>query len=145
MFDLFLNRLKLLQQDQKSLWGIMTPQHMVEHLILSFQMSNGKLKLKCITHPDKLPSLKRFLLSERPLPKEYINPYIGPNLLPLKCPGIEDAVENLGEEINHHIDFFKLNQNVKTVHVNFGELNKHEWDQFHSKHFTHHLAQFNLI
>ena len=123
----------------------MTPQHMVEHLILSLQMSNGKLKLKCVSRPDKLPSLKRFLLSERPLPKEYINPYIGPSLLPLKCSSLKEAVENLEKEMNNYNEFFKLYPDAKTVHVTFGELNKLEWDRFHSKHFTHHFAQFDLL
>ena len=144
MFDQYLKRLKLLQPDQKPLWGKMTPQHMVEHLILSVQMSNGRLNLKCNTHPDRLPSLKRFLLSERPLPKGFINPYIGQNLLPLKYLRMEDAVKDLETEIHNYINFFKLNHDAKTVHATFGDLNNQEWDLFHSKHFTHHLAQFNL-
>ena len=145
MFDQFLNKLSILQPDQKPLWGKMTPQHMVEHLILSLQMSNGKLNLKCISQPENLPSLKRFLLSERVLPKDYINPYIGPNLLPLKYSGLEEAVEYLEKEIEIYNKFFKLNPDAKNVHVIFGELNKQEWDRFHSKHLTHHLEQFNLL
>ena len=145
MFDQFLKKLTLLHADQNPLWGKMTPQHMVEHLILSIQMSNGKLNLKCISQPENLPSLKRFLLSERELPKEYINPYIGPNLLELKYSSLEEAVESLEKEINNYNQFFKLNPDTKTVHVTFGELNKQEWDQFHSKHFKHHLSQFDLI
>jgi hypothetical protein len=145
MFDQFVNKLNILQLDQKPLWGKMTPQHMVEHLILALQMSNGKLKVKCISQPENLPSLKRFLLSERSLPKEYVNPYIGPDLLPLKYSGLKEALGYIEEELNNYNKFFKLNPAAKTVHVTFGELNKQEWDQFHSKHFTHHLLQFNLI
>ena len=145
MFNQFLKSLSFLQIDQKPLWGKMTPQHMVEHLILSVQMSNGQLELKCVSQPDKLPTLKRFLLSERPLPKEYINPYIGPNLLPLKYSSLNEGVVNLEEEINNYNEFFILNPDIKTVHVTFGELNKLEWDRFHSKHFIHHFTQFDLF
>ena len=145
MFDQFLKKLTLLNLDQNPLWGKMTAQHMVEHLILSLQMSNGKLNVKCISQPENLPSLKRFLLSARDLPKEYINPYIGPNLLPLKYSSLKETVSHLKEEINNYEEFFISNPDTKTVHVTFGELNKQEWDQFHSKHFTHHLSQFDLL
>ena len=145
MFDQFLKRLNNLNVAQKPLWGKMTAQHMVEHLILALQMSNSRLNLKCISQPETLPALKRFLLSERALPKEYINPYIGPNLLPLKFLNLTEARSELEKEIDNYNHFFESNPDVKTVHVTFGELNKQEWDQFHSKHFTHHLEQFNLL
>jgi hypothetical protein len=145
MFDQFLKKLTLLNLDQNPLWGKMTPQHMVEHLILSLQMSNGKLNVECISQPENLPSLKRFLLSERELPKEYINPYIGPDLLPLKFSDINEARSELEKEINNYEQFFRTNPDTKSVHVTFGELSKLEWDKFHLKHFTHHLEQFNLI
>ena len=123
----------------------MTAHHMVEHLILSLQMSNGKLNVKCISQPENLPALKRFLLGERPLPKEYMNPYIGPDLLSLKFSDLNEARLELENEINNYDNFFESNPDTKTVHVTFGDLNKEEWDRFHSKHFTHHLEQFNLL
>ena len=145
MFDQFLNKLNRLSVDQNPLWGKMTSQHMVEHLILALQMSNGKLTVECISQPETLPPLKRFLLSDRPLPKEYMNPYIGPDLLPLKFSDLKEARSELEKEINNYDLFFKDNPERKTVHVNFGELDKEEWDKFHSKHFTHHLEQFDLL
>ena len=144
MFDQFLKRLNNLNVAKKPLWGKMTAQHMVEHIILALQMSNGKLNVKCISQPETLPALKRFLLSERALPKEYINPYIGLNLLPLKFSDLTEARSELAKEIDNYNHFFESNHDVKTVHVTFGELNKREWDKFHSKHFTHHFEQFNL-
>lgn len=145
MFDQFLKKLKNLQVDQKPSWGKMTPQHMVEHLTLALQMSNGKINVKCISQPETLPPLKRFLLGDRPLPKEYINPYIGPDLLPLKFSDLNEACLELEKEFNDYNKFFEANPDKETVHVTFGKLNKQEWDQFHLKHFTHHLEQFNLL
>jgi hypothetical protein len=145
MFDQFLKNLNRISADQKPLWGKMTAQHMVEHLILALQMSNGKLNAKCISQPETLPPLKRFLLGDRPFPKEYINPYIGPNLLPLKFPDLNKARSELEKEISNYENFFETNPDTKTVHVTFGELGKQEWDRFHSKHFTHHLEQFDLL
>ncbi|HEY7751397.1 MAG TPA: hypothetical protein VH917_03820 [Ignavibacteriaceae bacterium] len=141
----FLNLLGNLSPDTKSLWGKMTSQHMVEHLILSVQMGNGKLKVECFNPVEKQPSLKRFLMSERPLPKLFINPLIGPDLLPLKFKSLSEAIEILKKEIEDYEVYFERNPDAKPVNATFGELNKQEWDWFHQKHFTHHLSQFGLI
>ena len=123
----------------------MSPQHMIEHLIMAVQMSNGKLKLECFNPEEKLPALKRFLMSSRPLPKLFINPVIGPDLLPLKYSNLDEAKAKLKEEIEDYFRYFEKNPDAKPVNVTFGELNREEWDTFHKKHFTHHLSQFGLI
>ena len=145
MLDNFLKKLEELKPDQKALWGKMTAQHMVEHLIYTVQMGNGKLKVKCASPPERLPTLKSFLLSDKPFPKLYINPVIGPGLVELKCLDIEEAKEKLKEEVSVYYNYFKENPDAKPVHVIFGELNKEEWEIVHQKHFTHHLSQFGLI
>ena len=129
----------------QALWGKMTAQHMVEHLISAVQMGNGKLSVDCFNSPEKLPALKRFLMSERPLPKLFINPLIGPDLVQLKFSNLDEAKENLKKEIDDYELYFQQNPEVKPVNATFGELNKEEWDKFHQKHFTHHLSQFGLI
>jgi hypothetical protein len=142
------NYLKLLNEldpHQKPLWGKMTPQHMVEHLIIAVQMSNGKLKLECINPPEKNPTLKRFLMSSRPMPKLFVNPVIGEDLRPLECSSLEESIGKLKKEIDDYVLFFENNSGAKSVNANFGELNKEEWDVFHQKHFTHHLSQFGLL
>jgi len=141
----YLMLLNKLDPKQKPLWGKMTPQHMVEHLILAVQMSNGKLKLECFNPPDKVPTLKKFLMSSRPMPKLFVNPVIGEDLIPLENSSLLEAIEKLKNEIDDYVIFFENNPGAKTVNVTFGELNKEEWDVFHKKHFTHHLAQFDLL
>jgi len=144
MFQDYLKALDKLNDEQTPLWGRMTPQHMVEHLIMTLQSSDGKIKVECVTPPEKLPASKRFLLSSRPLPKLFINPVIGSDLLPLKFSGLDEARKMLKQEIEYYFKFFRENPNAKTTHVTFGKLNKDEWDNFHQKHFIHHLAQFGL-
>ncbi len=141
----YLMLLNKLDPQQKPLWGKMTPQHMVEHLILAVQMSNGKLKLECSNQPDKILTLKRFLMSSRPMPKGFVNPVIGPDNLPLNYSSLDEAKNKLEEEIEDYYRFFEENPDVRPVNVTFGELNKEEWDVFHKKHFTHHLSQFGLL
>ncbi len=141
----YLMLLNKLNPQQKALWGKMTPQHMVEHLILAVQMSNGKLKLECFNPPEKIPTLKRFLMSNRPMPKGFVNPVIGPDNLPLNYSSLDESKKKLEEEIEDYYRFFEENPDVRPVNVTFGELNKEEWDVFHKKHFTHHLSQFGLL
>ena len=145
MFNQYIEKLILLRVNTKPLWGKMTPQHMVEHLILAMRMSTGKLKLECFNPPEKLPALKRFLMSSRPLPKLFVNPAIGENLLPLEYSSLEAAKNILNQEIIDYLNHFELNPEAKTVNVTFGELNKEEWDVFHKKHFLHHFSQFGLL
>ncbi len=145
MLNQFLKQIEVLKKDDKALWGKMTPQHMVEHLILAVKMSNGKLNLECFNPPEKIPALKRFLMSSRPLPKLFINPVIGAELFPLENSSLGEAKEKLKEEIDNYNSFFQNNTNAKTMNVTFGELNKEEWDVFHKKHFEHHLSQFGLL
>jgi oxepin-CoA hydrolase/3-oxo-5,6-dehydrosuberyl-CoA semialdehyde dehydrogenase len=102
------------------------------------------LSLKCFNSPEKIPALKRFLLSEKPLPKLFENPALGKGLSALKYRSLDEALEKLKVEIDDYHLYFKKNPDSKTVNVTFGELNKDEWDVFHHKHFKHHLSQFGL-
>ena len=145
MFNNYFEKLISLRANTIPLWGKMTSQHMVEHLILAMRMSSGKIKLGCFNPPEKLPALKRFLMSSRPLPKLFVNPTIGENLLPLEYSSLEEAKKILNQEITDYLKYFELNPEAKTVNVTFGELNKDEWDIFHQKHFAHHFSQFGLI
>jgi hypothetical protein len=145
MLDNFIKKLEGLKPDQKALWGKMTARHMVEHLIFTVQMSNGKLKVQCSNPPEKLVVLKNFLLSSRPFPKLFVNPVIGTELVILKYADIEEAEKKLKEELLDYNTCFIQNPDAKLTHMIFGELNKEEWDIVHRKHFTHHLAQFGLI
>ncbi len=133
-----------LNPSTKQLWGKMSPQHMVEHLILAVKSGNGKLKVECSSQPDKIPSLKRFLLSPRPLPKGFINPLIGEGLLPFEYKSLDEAKSVLKKEVADYYTFFENSPDAVFVNPAFGELNKSEWDVFHQKHFTHHFQQFGI-
>jgi hypothetical protein len=141
----FLEKLTQLESDTKPLWGKMSAQHMVEHLIFAVQMGNGKLFLECFNPPEKLPLMKRILMSERPLPKLFVNPVIGSDLMELKFSSLEEAKTNLKKEVDDYYSYFEKKPDAKLVNVTFGELNFAEWEVFHKKHFTHHLSQFELI
>ena len=143
-----INKLRLLenlQADTKQLWGKMSAQHMVEHLILAVRTSNGKLNVGCFNPPEKWPALKKFMMSNRPLPRDFMNPIIGENLLPLEYGNLTEAKDVLKLETAAYYKYFEENPDGKLLNPTFGELNKDEWDVFHEKHFTHHFTQFGLI
>ncbi len=140
-----LSLLKKLTNETKPLWGKMSAQHMVEHLILAAKMSNGKLKYECFNPPEKLPVLKKFLTSSRPLPRNFINPAIGEDLIPLEFDSLEIAKEALIHEMTDHFNYFIKYPDAVLTNVTFGDLSKNEWEVFHIKHITHHLNQFGLI
>jgi oxepin-CoA hydrolase/3-oxo-5,6-dehydrosuberyl-CoA semialdehyde dehydrogenase len=136
--------LKQLKPDQKPLWGKMTPQHMVEHLYKAVQSSINEIFLNVYTEERKIPVLKKLFLGERPLPKEFMNPAIGPELLQLEFEDLNNAINELRNVTQRYEQFFIDNPSIKTAHPIFGQLIKEEWDTFHQKHFKHHLSQFGL-
>ena len=136
--------LKRLKADQKPLWGKMTPQHMVEHLYKAMQASVNEISLNIFTEERKIPVLKRLFLGEKALPKEFINPAIGPGLMELEFKNMEAATLELQNILERYERFFENNPDIKTAHPTFGYLTKKEWDVFHQKHFIHHFSQFGL-
>ena len=136
--------LNQLQPDQKPLWGKMTPQHMVEHLYKAVQASINEINLNVFTEERKIPILKKLFLGERALPKEFMNPAIGPELLTLEFKDLNNAIIEFENVQKRYEQFFINNPSVKTAHPIFGYLTKEEWDIFHQKHYKHHLAQFGL-
>jgi Protein of unknown function (DUF1569) len=136
--------LKRLKPDQKPLWGKMTPQHMVEHLYKAVQSSINEISLKVYTEERKIPVLKKLFLGERPIPKEFMNPAVGPELLQLEFQDLNSAIIELRNVVQRYEKFFNDNPSAKTIHPIFGLLDRAEWDSFHPKHFKHHLSQFGL-
>lgn len=145
-FSNYINVLNNLSKDTKPNWGIMTAQHMVEHLVLAVQSSNGNFAFnEFITPPEKVPTLKRFMFSSRPFPKNFVNTVIGEGLKPIMFSDLDTAKKKLIEEINNFEEYFKTNPEAKPINATFGPLNYEEWIVFHNKHFTHHFNQFGLI
>lgn len=140
-----LELLNTLNENTDPLWGKMTAQHMIEHLIGAFQMSIDELKVECFNPPDKLPVLQKILMSTRPLPKNFVNPVIGADLKPLQYSNLVESISVLKNYVDQYYLFYEKNPDAKPTNPTFGPLNREQWDAFHEKHMTHHLSQFGLI
>ena len=136
--------LKKLKVDETPLWGKMTPQHMVEHLYKTIQASINEITLNIFSEERKIPVLKKLFFGDRPLPKEFMNPAIGPDLLKLEFENLNASIMQLENILIRYENYFNDHPSSKTVHPVFGHLNKAEWDIFHQKHFKHHLSQFGI-
>lgn len=142
--DELINKLTLLNAVQSPLWGKMTPQHMVEHLYKSVQASISEITLDIYSDERKIQVLKKMFLGDRPLPKEFMNPAIGPELMNLEFDDLSSAIKELENVLARYEKYFSSNSTAKTIHPIFGYLTKEEWDIFHKKHFKHHLSQFGI-
>ncbi len=146
MIDIDLSILNKLLEQTKPHWGGMSPQHMVEHLSAAVKMSNGKIVFtECMNPPEKHPILKRFLMSNRPMPKDFVNTVVGKGLKPLINNSLKEAKQELIKELSNFEKYFNENPKALPLNPTFGPLNFEEWKVFHNKHFTHHFTQFGLL
>jgi len=130
-----------LQVDAKPLWGKMTPQQMLEHLVVSVEYTNGKKVTGSDVPAEKaLADKMRMVYTDWEIPK---------NVILEELPGLNTfadlpgAVNQLAIELDQFDRYFEQ-AGATSIHPAFGPLNHHEWLLWHGKHFTHHLRQFGL-
>lgn len=139
------NLLNSLSKDAKPEFGIMSPQHMIEHLSIVVSISNGKFPQQLHSTSEKAEKIKNgFIYTDKEMPLGIKAPMLGEEPPPLYFSNLESAINNLIKELDRFDDYF-LKNNMKPIHPIMGELTFNEWIIFHNKHFTHHLKQFNLI
>ncbi|MDA0315766.1 MAG: DUF1569 domain-containing protein [Bacteroidetes bacterium] len=136
-------RLQHLGLQSQARFGILTPQHMVEHLILTLKMSSGRIPIPEIVPNEKQLSQKQALLfTDIPFPLGIKIPGLPNTLLELRFADLETAKSALIASWDAYQLVFKENPSLLTPHPRFGLLNHEEWERFHAKHLDHHLGQF---
>jgi oxepin-CoA hydrolase/3-oxo-5,6-dehydrosuberyl-CoA semialdehyde dehydrogenase len=137
---------KKLNQDKIPLWGKMTPQHMIEHLTQSVLAST----IFTLTAPRPLSNFqleakKRLIQSTEPFPRGLQNPIFQYGLPPYEHSTIEIAKEKLIEKIHLFFKVFEAKPEATSFNLFLGDLTFEELQIFHTKHFTHHFSQFELL
>jgi len=125
-------------------WGTMSSQRMVEHLVDVIRIATGENPQELLLDEEKLPSMLRFLESDKPMAKEIQVPFATADM-PLRHEEIELAID---EYIDAYLAFEELYENnpeLTNVHPYYGPLNFEQWKRLHAKHLTHHFQQFGLI
>lgn len=135
-----------LKVDDQPLWGMMTPQHMVEHLIFIQENSLGIREVAQITPEDKLPKFQAFLRSNYGFSRNFKFAILPENnLLDLRYESLEEAIVQLKEITNQLLVYINQNEFEYTDHPYYGQLDKNDTILFQFKHNMHHLMQFDLV
>ena len=139
--------LQQLTVDMKPNWGIMTPQHMLEHLEYTYRIASGEIQDFEIATPEKiLEKVHHSLYNYNPFPKGSDFPLLKKDeLAPLEHSNLAAAIVKFNEARGDYLNYFKENPEAKLSNIVFGELNKYEWYLLERKHLNHHFKQFGLI
>ena len=146
--DFFLKSIDLMRSldpDQRPIWGEMGPQHMVEHIVGSWRISNGRARVQTVLQEDELADRREFLFSDREYEKNIANPVLGGKTPTLRKPSLDAAIDQLEDEMNAFFTFHDAHPDVIETHPVFGDLDYEGWLIFQSKHMKHNLHQFDLI
>jgi len=136
-----------LKPDLKPKWGIMTPQHMIEHLEYTYKIASGEIQDFDIATPEKqLEKVHASLYNYDKFPKHSQFPHLEKNKLDnLRYPDLETAIKKFKEQRKKYLEFFKENPDAKLKNLVFNELNRYESYLLERKHLNHHFEQFGLI
>lgn len=139
-------KLEMLNENDKPKFGIMTPQHMVEHLTITIKLSNGRINYPPFTPSEKQMIWKKAMIETvMEFPKGIRAPGLNnQELVNLKFTSLGEAKSKLAKALEEYEQFFKENPDALTNHPQFGMMNHKEWEIFHPKHFKHHFDQFNI-
>tara|TARA_R110002096_G_scaffold365789_5_gene559164 strand:+ start:28383 stop:30872 length:2490 start_codon:yes stop_codon:yes gene_type:complete len=140
------NYLSKLTENTKAAWGIMTPQHMVEHLEMGFKNAVGKVKIEVVTPEEQLEKYQDSLWNYYPMPKNFQLPILKKGETEdLRHSSLQEAKEAFLNAWDEYEAYFKENSEAKTNNAVFGALDKDHWDLLNQKHFNHHFEQFGMI
>lgn len=138
-------KLEKLQAGMNPTFGIMSPQHMLEHLTITFKLSSGKIKIPNFEPNEKQLAYKDKLLNTpMEFPKGIKAPGLPSELMPLRFQNLEEAKEHFIRGIEEFEKKFEENPNLTTLHPRFGPMSYDDWIKFHKKHIHHHFSQFEL-
>ncbi|WP_018342270.1 DUF1569 domain-containing protein [Cytophaga aurantiaca] len=144
--EFLLNSLNTLTNNSVASFGKMSAQHMIEHLLLTVQISSNKIPHPCSFREEKANAFKQALIySPAEMPNGFRSPILTEELPALTYADIKSVLTELEKELIYFEEFFQKNPTIKTTNPSLGDLNYTEWIIFHNKHFTHHFKQFNLI
>ncbi|GGE24606.1 phenylacetic acid degradation bifunctional protein PaaZ [Psychroflexus planctonicus] len=145
--DFIESKLNSLTEEAEAKWGMMTPQHMVEHLEMGLRIATGEISDFEVATPDEyIEKVQETLYNYEKMPQGYKMPLMKKDELEdLKHENLDEAKKALLEAYETYEVFFRENPDTTTKNAVFGELTAFEWKLLNRKHFNHHFEQFGLI
>lgn len=140
-----LSLLQELKEDALASFGLMTPQHMVEHLIWVTKTTIGRKG-----EPDGEPTKSQLYFQKfinngavfQYRPKEGASKE---DLKALKYGSLEEAIAQVGPAIDRFYQYYEENPGAIAYNPIMGELTQEQLETFHAQHYRWHLHQFGLI
>ena len=134
-----------LDETMQPQWGKLTVQHMVEHLIWTFELSTGKFDIPFDMPPQQVRAARMFLRNNRAMPRDFKNPMLSDEPFSLLYADLDHAKTGFFESLTLFFNHFQTQPDVIHTHPVFGPVGKDDWQRIHFKHCYHHLLQFGLI
>ena len=96
--------LQQLSNNEVGLWGVLSPQGMIEHMTDAFANAYGRIKLPAQTPEAILPKVRAFALSENPFKENTKNALMSEEPAPLRNQSMTEAISELEKEIKRQQD-----------------------------------------
>ena len=127
-------------------WGIMTAQHMVEHMEYFLRMSWGDFPTEIVTPENRIERYQEALYDYKNMIKNFDHPGLPKGKNPdLRFKDLEEAKVAFFKAYEYFTTYYKENPEARHPHAIFGDLDQEMWELLHRKHFDHHFRQFGLI
>lgn len=141
------NSLNKLTENTQQKWGILTPQHVIEHLEEGYRILSGEIQDFDIVTPEKiLDKVHASLYTYEKFPHNTHFPTMKKGELEdLKHPDLTTAKAKMLEARSEYLEFFKKNPDAKLKNMVFGMLNRYESYLLERKHLNHHFEQFGIL
>jgi oxepin-CoA hydrolase / 3-oxo-5,6-dehydrosuberyl-CoA semialdehyde dehydrogenase len=139
--------LNKLTENSKPQWGILTPQHLLEHLEHGYRIMSGEIQDFEIATPEKiLDKVHNSLYNYDKFPMGTQFPTMKKDELEdLIHPNFETAKTKFFEARESYKTYFKENPEAVLKNMVFGEMNKYASYLLERKHLNHHFEQFNIL
>ncbi len=139
-------KLNQLTENHQAAWGLMSPQHMVEHLDFFSKMGLEEVPSQVDTPEENLEKFQESLWNHRDMPKNFQHKLLRKGEVEdLRYGSLQEAKDALLETLEKERNFFKENPEGTLINSVFGRLGRYEWSLLNRKHFDHHFRQFGLI
>lgn len=136
--------LKELKHDTLPNFGLMTPQHMVEHLTQVVKTSVKRYGEPTGEPTKRQLGFKKFIEGGAIL-KHYPSDKTKADLPPLKYDSLEEAIIQIPVAVERFYNHYTAHPDFKAYNPFLGELGFEELELFHYQHYRYHLWQFGLL
>lgn len=137
--------LEKLEAETSPRWGLMSAQHMVEHLSGTSYLAMGKIPVQLSIPEERIPESLAFLWSEKPYKRNLRVTGVPEKPGPVRFASLEEAKQKMIATLEKFRAFADANPSYEALHPVFGTLNRAGWERFMHRHTVHHFRQFGLL